>query len=128
MFRLFLNLLVSVSSYFNLVTLLSTLLSKLLGFQVTEKLCFLYVGFQYFSGSCKAPISPKLKSFQSIPLLRTFELVIVGIFYLILARRVESDEFVGSLLGSERFYPAGSPVFPSHQKPTFDLMRCDSVR
>ena len=96
------------------ITLLSTLLSTWLGFQVTEKLCFLYVGFQDFSGSCKAPISPKLKSFQSIPLLRAFELVIVGIFYLILARRVESDEFVGSLLFSERFFPgfSGFPLSP----------------
>ena len=30
-------------------------------------------------------------------------------------------EFVGSLLCSERFSP-GTQVFPSHQKPTYDLI------
>ena len=96
MFISFLILFFSVSSFLNIVTRWSTLLSTLLGFLVTEKPFFLYVGFQHFSGSCKAPISPKLISLQSIPLLLALELVIVGIFNLILARRVENDEFVGS--------------------------------
>ena len=29
-------------------------------------------------------------------------------------------EFVGSLLCSKRFFPPGTPVFPSQQKPIFD--------
>ena len=33
-------------------------------------------------------------------------------------------EFVGSLFCSERF-SSGTLVFPSHQKPTFDLISCD---
>ena len=33
-------------------------------------------------------------------------------------------EFVGSLLCTERFSP-GTPVFPSPQKPTFDLICVD---
>ena len=36
-------------------------------------------------------------------------------------RRHMWAEFVGSLLCSERFSP-GTPVFPSPQKPTFDLI------
>ena len=36
-------------------------------------------------------------------------------------RRHKLPEFVGSLLCSERFF-SGTPVFPSPQKPTFDLI------
>ena len=36
-------------------------------------------------------------------------------------RRQMWIEFVGSLLCYERF-SSGTPVFPSHQKPTFDLI------
>ena len=62
----------------------------------------------------KGPVSPKLISLQSIPLLLAFELVIVGIFNLILARRVENDEFVGSLLCAEKYFPgfSGFPLSP----------------
>ena len=44
-----------------------------------------------------------------------------------LARCHMQIEFVGSLLCYKRFFPGysgfppGTPVFPSHQKPTFDL-------
>ena len=39
-------------------------------------------------------------------------------------RRQMWIEFVGSLLCYERFFP-GTPVFPSPQKPTFDLISFD---
>ena len=32
-------------------------------------------------------------------------------------------EFVGSLLCSEKFFPAGTPVLPSDPKPTYDSIR-----
>ena len=35
-------------------------------------------------------------------------------------------DFVGSLLWSESCF-LGTPVFPSHQKPTFGLICCDSI-
>lgn len=35
-------------------------------------------------------------------------------------------DFVGSLLWSESFF-LGTPVFPSHRKPTFGLICCDSI-
>ena len=39
-----------------------------------------------------------------------------------LTRRYTWVEFVGSLLCSERFFSSDTAVFPSPQKPTFDLL------